>query len=76
MAVNFPLANAMDGSFGAGDGFVTKLSASGASLVYSTYLGGSLNDNPRTISLDGAGNSYVTRWTNSIDFPTVGAFAS
>ena len=75
-SANFPLTNAMDGTIGGPDGFVTKLSPSGASLVFSTFLGGSRNDNPRTISVDGAGNSYVTGWTDSVDFPTAAAFDS
>ncbi len=55
---------------------MTKLDASGAALVYSTYLGGSGGDDPaRGIALDGAGNAYVTGYTASADFPTTaGAF--
>ena len=39
---NFPTASPIDGSFGGGfvDAFVTKIDSTGASLVYSTYLGG------------------------------------
>ncbi len=39
---------------------MTKLDASGAALVYSTYLGGSGDDEGFGIALDGAGNAYVT----------------
>jgi hypothetical protein len=57
------------------DGFVTKLNATGSVLVYSTYLGGSLDDGGNRIAVDGAGNAYVTGDTNSEDFPTTaGAF--
>ena len=56
------------------DAFVAKVnpSASGAaSLVYSTYLGGSLNDAGFAVALDTAGNAYVTGGTASVaDFPT------
>jgi hypothetical protein len=57
------------------DAFVTKLNAAGTALVYSTYLGGSENDEGLGIAVDGAGNAYVTGFTQSTDFPTTpGAF--
>ena len=52
------------------DAFVTKLSPSGNSLVYSTYLGGNLEDLGYSIALEGSGSAYVTGWTPSTDFPT------
>jgi len=59
------------------DVFVAKLNASGAELVYSTYLGGSIGDEGSAIAVDGAGNAYVTGNTASRDFPiTAGAFQS
>ncbi|UWZ81937.1 DUF7948 domain-containing protein [Occallatibacter riparius] len=56
--------------------FITKLNATGTALVYSTYLGGSDdNDNANAIVVNSAGNAYVTGLTNSSDFPTTtGAF--
>ncbi len=58
--------------------FVAKLnpSASGeASLVYSTYLGGSDADQGGAIAVDSSGDAYVTGTTDSTDFPTTsGAF--
>jgi hypothetical protein len=39
-------------------------------LVYSTYLGGSTDDNGFGIALDAAGNAYVTGFTASSNFPT------
>ena len=50
--------------------FVTKLNAAGSALVYSTYLGGSKDDQANGIAVDSAGNAYVTGWTTSTDFPT------
>ena len=49
--------------------FVAKFSADGASLIYSTYLGGSSGD-ARAIAVDNAGNVIVTGRANSADFPT------
>ncbi len=55
------------------DAFVTKINANGASLDYSTYLGGSGEDLASSIALDTAGNAYITGYTSSNDFPVVGA---
>jgi len=77
VSANFPLAgtsfqSANGGSF---DVFVTKLAPDGSSLVYSTYIGGSLNDSGNAIAVDGAGNAFVAGSTSSSDFPTtIGAF--
>lgn len=52
------------------DGFVTRLSADGASLLYSTYLGGSSWDYPRAVVLHEDGAVTVAGMTHSTDFPT------
>ena len=54
--------------------FVTKLNAAGASLLYSTYLGGSSGDDGRGIAVDGTGQAYVTGSTSSTNFPTANPF--
>jgi len=57
------------------DAFVTKLNATGTALVYSTFLGGSGNDNGNGIAINAAGNAYVAGTTDSLNFPvTPGAF--
>jgi len=61
---------------GNGDGFVAKLNpalSGSASLLYFTYLGGSLADTANGVAFDGNGNAYVTGSTVSSDFPVVGA---
>lgn len=73
---NFPVtAGAFDPFYNsASDAFVTKLGPTGASLVYSTYLGGSSSEEPFGIAIDAAGGAYVTGITYSLDFPvTFGA---
>ena len=56
------------------DVFVTKLSASGSTLVYSTFLGGTSRDWGFGIAVRD-GMAYVTGDTESADFPTTpGAF--
>jgi len=63
------------GNFGAEDAFVTKLNASGSALAYSTFLGGTDQDNGRGIAVDASGSAYVTGFTDSEDYPTTtGAF--
>lgn len=52
------------------DAFVVKLSTSGSSLAYSTFLGGSASDEAFSIAIDGVGNAYVTGATTSLNFPT------
>lgn len=56
---------------GYSDGFVTKFDTSGTRLVYSTYLGGTSEDFGNGVTIDTAGNAYVTGGTSSSDFPTV-----
>ncbi|HUO05401.1 MAG TPA: SBBP repeat-containing protein, partial [Candidatus Binataceae bacterium] len=58
------------------DAFVTKLNPSGTKLVYSTYLGGTDDDDSgNAIAIDSAGNAYIAGKTDSDDFPvTPGAF--
>ena len=36
-------------------------------ILYSTYFGGSLDDEAAAIAIDSNGNSYVTGGTNSVD---------
>jgi len=55
---------------GNGDAFVTKLNAAGSGLVYSTYVGGSSSDSGSSIAVDSAGDTFVTGYSNSTNFPT------
>jgi len=54
------------------DCFITKIDTrnnGASSLVYSTYLGGSGNDQCFGIAVDGSGSAYVTGQTSSTNFP-------
>jgi len=82
-STNFPVTKGAfqlvnnEGQYGA-NAFVTKLNSSGTALVYSTYLGGSSDDDNAYglgIAVDSAGNACVAGYTNQNDFPvTKGAF--
>ncbi len=69
---DFPTQNAYDDSYGNGgsDAFLTKLSSTGDSLVFSGYLGGSGADSGYGVAVDGTGCAYVAGETESSDFPT------
>ncbi|MFN9337858.1 MAG: SBBP repeat-containing protein [Candidatus Kapaibacterium sp.] len=76
-STNFPTVS---GSYdvsanGSTDIFVSKFNASGTTLLYSTYIGGSNNDQSNDIAVDGSGNVYITGFTKSTNFPvTSGIF--
>ena len=53
--------------------FISKLSSTGNTLIYSTLLGGSGADNAQGIAVDISGDAYVTGVTSSLDFPTINA---
>jgi len=56
-----------------GDAFLSELNASGSSLLYSTYLGGSQKvqeDAAHGIALDSNGNIYLAGQALSTNFPT------
>src|SRR3569833_896765 len=69
-SLDFPLQNAEQPSYGGiADAFVATLSADGASLVYSTYLGGNAQESANAIVVDGSGAAYVAGGTLSPNFP-------
>jgi len=79
-STNFPTANPVQAAnAGGSDAFVTALNPVGNGLVYSSYLGGTGDDDGTGIALDSLPNpnAYVTGLTTSANFPTTsGAFQS
>jgi len=63
---------------GSVDAFVTRLSADGSRVLWSTYYGGSKANSDQflggTLEVDEAGRVWLTGMTNSSDLPTRNAF--
>jgi hypothetical protein len=84
LSSDFPLANPWQSELGesictpydipCGDVFVSKLSADGSVLLYSTYLGGSAYDAAWYLTVDSDGNVYVAGETRSKNYPTVNPY--
>lgn len=77
-STNFPTANPFQATMGGvRDAFITKFAPDGASLVFSTYLGGLREDAPyqggNSLGIDAAGNVYLTGYTDSSNFPVANA---
>jgi hypothetical protein len=76
-STNFPVISAAQRAFGGDqDAFVTRINPAGSDLGYSTYLGGSGNENGQDIAIrdrGGAFDAYVVGNTSSTNFPIVGA---
>ncbi len=67
---DFPVTSgAYQTTFNYQNAFITKLNPSGTSLVYSTFLGGNYEDGGNSIGIDKKGNTYITGYTISPDFP-------
>lgn len=72
---NFPVVNAYQASYpGSFNGFLTRISADGSSVLYSTYFGGNGSDMPSALALDGQSNIFVAGNTSSTNFPVVNAY--
>jgi hypothetical protein len=73
---DFPVVNPILGqgvNIGTGMVFVTELGPTGATKVFSTYLGGVTDQAGNGIGLDSTGNIYVAGWSNSTGFPMAGS---
>ena len=76
-SADFPLVNPLQSSLGgARDAFVAKLNSTGSALLYSTLLGGVLDDAVNAIAVDPAGHAYIGGETYSSNFPVKDAFQS
>jgi len=71
-STNFPTTNAFQSTYGGGafDAFVAKFNVNATALAYSSYLGGSGEDEGYGIAAGGIGSAAVVGTTTSPDFPT------
>jgi hypothetical protein len=77
LSSNYPVANAIDGSFGGSyDVILSRVNTTSGSLDFSTYLGSSGDDRGHGIAIDPDDNIYFEGWTSSSAFPTVNAYDS
>ena len=77
---DFPTVDAYQPTFGGGgtvglDAFLLKVNPSGSALVYSTFLGGSGDDQASGVAVDASGNVIVAGNTDSPNFPTLNPVA-
>jgi Abnormal spindle-like microcephaly-assoc'd, ASPM-SPD-2-Hydin/Beta-propeller repeat/Protein of unknown function (DUF1573) len=82
-STDFPTSRPEQGALGGCDqyagcqnAFITKFDPTGKTLIYSTYLGGSVQDRADAIAVDPTGNAIVAGVATSADFPHAGAIAS
>jgi hypothetical protein len=78
-STDFPTSHAEQGALGgcnpyAGcqNAFITKIDPTGKTLIFSTYLGGSVQDRADAVAVDGSGNVIVGGIATSADFPHAG----
>jgi hypothetical protein len=72
---NLPASHGAQSRYaGSVDAFVASFLPNGGSLIYCTYLGGSGDDQALGLALDSARSVYITGFTQSTNFPVVGAF--
>ncbi len=69
-STDFPIADPIQPTnHGVEDVFVTALNPSASALVFSTYLGGTDDENGNALTIDAVGNIFLAGSTQSTDFP-------
>jgi uncharacterized repeat protein (TIGR01451 family) len=75
LSTDFPLENPIQAKFGGGsvtgDAFLFQIASQGQGFVYSTYFGGSSDDEGMSLALDSSNNVYLVGYTGSTNFPVV-----
>ncbi len=72
-STDFTIANAFQPFIGGGrDAFLARLSGNGSEYIFSTYLGGSGDEDGFGIAIDPLGNSYLVGTTSSSEWSNLG----
>jgi hypothetical protein len=71
---NFPVKNPADGTLATMDAFLTKFTASGTALVYSTFYGGSGAEEAYGVALGPDKSAYIVGRTSSSNLPVKSAY--
>jgi hypothetical protein len=71
-SADFPIVNGFQTKLGGKkDAYVMKIDNAVSQILFSSYLGGSQDDQPFGLSVDTSGNIYISGQTSSPDFPVV-----
>ena len=70
---DFPLKNPIQSTRVAFDMFITEIDATGSTMLFSTFLGGTGSESGRGIAVDNLGNIHIAGEGTSTDFPVVNA---
>src|SRR5262249_25071367 len=77
MSTDFPIVNGFQARLGGRkDAYLIKIDNAASQILFSTYVGGSLDETPYGLSIDGAGNIVIAGETLSSDLPVVRAIRS
>jgi uncharacterized repeat protein (TIGR01451 family) len=66
---DFPVEGTLAANAGGGDVIVVQLNSSATDVLFSTFVGGSDEDQGNAFAIDAAGAAYVTGSTRSTNFP-------
>jgi hypothetical protein len=70
-STDFPVVGAIQASPGGfADAYLTKFTSSGSAILFSTYLGGSTDDEGIGVAVTPSGRAFVTGRATSANFPT------
>ena len=74
---DFPMMNAFQGTYPGGfDAFLSKVSADGSSLLYSTYFGANGSDFAVAVGVDSNSDMVIAGYTSSTNLPVANAYQS
>jgi hypothetical protein len=77
VSADFPMVNPFQGTYpGSWNGFLTKVSPDGSSLLYSTYFGGNGSDLPSSVAIGPVGEMIIAGYTSSTNLPVANAYQS